>query len=229
MMGRQGGRGLCSAVLALCVIFALSGAGPPPAVKVSPPTVVLISMDGVRWDYPGKYHLPSFEAIAKEGCSARRLTPPFPSLTFPSHATLATGVNPSHHGIVANSFLDRVLDLRFSDEPEASWLKAPPLWVLCERAGMRAAVGGWCNSRGPWEGTSPAYFRPYEGGDHDRDTARWILDLLKRPASERPRLIMAWMRGADGPGHGTHRRAAVGVAGQPQGPRPHDESGSDRG
>lgn len=192
----------CLRVTALAVglLFVLSGAGPPTVPKI-PPAVVLLSMDGVRWDYPARNHLPAFEAMAREGRKAQRLTPPFPSLTFASHATLATGVGPSRHGIVANAFLDRASDRRFSDEPEASWLKAPPLWVLCERAGMKAAVRSWPSSRGAWNGVSPSYFNAYESGDHDEETVRWILDLLKRPAGERPRLIMAWARGADGPGH----------------------------
>jgi alkaline phosphatase D len=173
-------------------------------------------MDGVRWDYPGRDHLPAFRAMAESGLCAGRLTPPFPSLTFSSHATLATGVEPSAHGIVANSFLDRATDRRFSDEPEASWLSAEPLWVRCERAGLKAAVRSWPCSQGSWNGVSPSYFRAYESGDHDRETIRWILDLLRRPPGERPSLIMAWVRGADGPGHaegpdgeGVHRAMAA--------------------
>ena len=189
------------ALLGLSLILLLSGARPAPPFK-TPPTVVLISMDGVRWDYPGRDRLPAFAAMARSGWTAARLTPPFPSLTFASHATLATGVGPSRHGIVANSFLDRTLDRRFSDEPEAAWLKAPPLWVLSERAGLKAAVRSWPCSRGPWNGTSPSMFQPYARGDHDSETAQWILDLLARPAAQRPRLIMAWTSGADGAGHG---------------------------
>jgi len=205
---------LLATALAAGLFLVLLGANPSPIPRV-PPTVVLLSMDGVRWDYPDRDKLPAFGAMAREGRKAQRLTPPFPSLTFASHTTLATGVGPSLHGIVANSFLDRTLDRRFSDEPEASWLKAAPLWVLCERAGMKAAVRFWPCSQGSWNGISPSYFRAYESGDHDQETVRWILDLLKRPTGERPRLIMAWTRGADGPGHsegpdgeGVHRAMA---------------------
>ena len=211
---RPTGRWGTLCVLILGLLFFMGG-GPAPPVK-PPPTVVLLSMDGVRWDYPGRDHLPTFRAMAESGLRAGRLTPPFPSLTFPSHATLATGVAPSAHGIVANAFLDRAMDRRFSDGPEASWLRTEPIWVRCERAGMRAAVRSWPCSQGSWNGVSPSYFRAYESGDHDRETIRWILDLLGRPVGERPRLIVAWTRGADGPGHaegpdgeGVHRAMAA--------------------
>jgi predicted AlkP superfamily pyrophosphatase or phosphodiesterase len=173
------------------------GAAPTAAGRA----VVLLTMDGVRWDYPGRDALPAFKAMADGGCSASRLTPPFPSLTFPSHATLATGVGPSKHGIVANAFFDRSLDRAFGDEPEASWLKAVPLWVLAERAGIKSAVCAWPCSRGPWNGVGPSYYRPYATGLRDADTVRWILDLLRRPPDERPGLLMAWTHGADAPGH----------------------------
>jgi predicted AlkP superfamily pyrophosphatase or phosphodiesterase len=173
------------------------GAAPP----TSGHAVVLLSMDGVRWDYPDRDALPAFKAMAGAGWSASRLTPPFPSLTFPSHTTLATGVGPSKHGIVANAFFDRSMDRAFGDEPEASWLKAAPLWVLAERVGLKAAVCAWPCSRGPWDGVSASYSRPYTTGLRDADTVRWILDLLRKPPGERPGLLMAWTHGADAPGH----------------------------
>lgn len=189
-------------ILALALTLALAAtATPGPRPAPAAPAVVLITMDGVRWDYPQREALPAFSSMAAAGWTARRLTPPFPSLTFPSHATLATGVSPARNGIVANGFLDRASDRRFSDEREASWLKVPPLWVLAERAGLKAAVRSWPCSQGAWDGTSASYFRGYDGDARDGETASWILDLLHRPAPARPRLIMAWTRGADHSGH----------------------------
>jgi len=83
--------------LAMGLLLILSGASPPSVPEV-PPALVLLSMDGVRWDYPARNHLLAFEAMALGGWKAQRLIPPFPSLTFVSHATLATGVGPSRHG-----------------------------------------------------------------------------------------------------------------------------------
>ncbi len=138
------------------IVLAVAAApGPRPAPTA--PAVVLLTMDGVRWDYPQRDALPAFSSMAAAGWTAARLAPPFPSLTFPSHTTLATGVSPARHGIVANGFLDRASDRRFSDEREASWLEVPPLWVLAERAGLKAAVRSWPCSQGAWNGTSPSY------------------------------------------------------------------------
>jgi len=176
-------------------------AAPGPRPVPAAPAVVLITMDGVRWDYPLRDALPAFSSMGSAGWTARRLTPPFPSLTFPSHTTLATGVSPARNGIVANSFLDRASNRRFSDEREGSWIEVPPLWVLAERAGLKAAVRSWPCSQGAWNGTSPSFFRGYDGDARDGETVSWILDLLRRPAPDRPRLIMAWTRGADHAGH----------------------------
>ena len=189
---------LLATVLALALAAtATSGPRPAPVVR----TMVLITMDGVRWDYPLRDALPAFSSMATAGWTARRLTPPFPSLTFPSHSTLATGVSPARHGIVANSFLDRASGRRFSDEREVSWLEVPPLWALAERAGLKAAVRSWPCSQGAWNGTSPSFFQGYDGDARDGETVSWILGLLHRPAPDRPRLIMAWTRGADHAGH----------------------------
>ncbi len=164
-------------------------------------TVILLSMDGVRWDYPTRDHLPAFASMAADGLRAGRMTPPFPSLTFPSHSTLATGCYANKHGIIANSFLDRASGRRFSESGKASWLLEPPLWVLAERAGLKSAVCAWPCSLGKWHGSAPTYYQPFDRHRRDEQTADWIISLLRKAAPLRPALIMAWTHGADGPGH----------------------------
>src|SRR5882757_917408 len=69
--------------------------------------VVLVSLDGFRWDYAAKWGAPHLLKMAVEGASAPDgMIPSFPSLTFPNHYTLVTGLYPEHHGIVDNDFLD---------------------------------------------------------------------------------------------------------------------------
>ena len=66
---------------------------------------VIVSLDGFRWDYPQMYETPFFDQMAREGVKATMISS-FPSKTFPNHYTMATGLVPDHHGIVANSFWD---------------------------------------------------------------------------------------------------------------------------
>lgn len=174
---------------------------PPGAVGPVKRTVLLLTLDGVRWDYPGRQPLPHFARLAQQGAKAERLVPPFPSLTFVSHATLATGCHPDRHGIVANTFLDRETQRRFSDGKEAWWLREAPLWAWATRHGRRSAVAAWPTSQGDWQGSSARDGRPFGGGGGDEGTLAWIEELLGRPEASRPDLILAWMGGADSAGH----------------------------
>lgn len=83
---------------------------------------IVISLDGCRWDYPQWYHTPFFDRMAQEGV-ASGLIPSYPSKTFPNHYTLATGLYPDHHGIVANDFFDPTTGRRFSlGDPDTKWI-----------------------------------------------------------------------------------------------------------
>ena len=62
---------------------------------------VVISLDGFRWDYTNWYDTPFFDFMSTTGVSAG-LIPSYPSKTFPNHYTIATGLYPDNHGIVAN-------------------------------------------------------------------------------------------------------------------------------
>lgn len=184
------------------ILFLPACTASPGRKATSQKTVVLLSMDGMRWDYPGREHLQAFSEMAERGLKAGRMTPPFPSLTFPSHSTIATGCYADKHGIIANSFLDIKKHKRFTQSGStASDLKEPPLWVLAERAGIKAAVAAWPCSKGEWRGTAPTYYRPFGAPGWDTGTLKWILKLLKEPGGKRPGLIMAWTSGADHPGH----------------------------
>ena len=66
---------------------------------------VVVSLDGYRWDYPQWYDTPFIDFMASQGV-ASGLIPSYPSKTFPNHYTIATGLYPDHHGIVANEFYD---------------------------------------------------------------------------------------------------------------------------
>jgi predicted AlkP superfamily pyrophosphatase or phosphodiesterase len=165
------------------------------------PTVILLSWDGVRHDYPDRTDTPALARLTAEGARAERLLPVFPSNTFPGHVSLATGTHPDRHGIVDNHFLDRKRG-RFSMESDASWIEAEPLWAAAERQGVPAAVFFWVGSETDWRGTGARYRKaPFDSRIGEAEKVEQILAWLALEEPERPRLVMAWWHGADRVGH----------------------------
>ncbi|MFM8354869.1 MAG: ectonucleotide pyrophosphatase/phosphodiesterase [Gammaproteobacteria bacterium] len=190
--------------LALALQVPTSAADPAPQ-DVPQPTVIVLSWDGLRHDYPDLHSaevpLPGLARVATDGARAERLIPVFPSNTFPGHVALATGTYPDRHGIPDNVFLDRQRGLyRYS--PDANWLDAEPLWIAAERQGIRAATYFWVGSETDWRGQRPRYREaPFDGDRPESAKVDRILEWLALPPAERPRLIMSYWAGADDAGH----------------------------
>ena len=77
------------------------------------PYVILISIDGFRWDLADKYQAKNLIKLRESGVQADYLKPSYPSLTFPNHYSIVTGLYPSHHGVVNNIFYDKTTDVLF--------------------------------------------------------------------------------------------------------------------
>ncbi len=165
--------------------------------------MIVLSLDGVRFDYPDRPGLPSFARLAQAGARAQALVPVFPSITFPSHVSLATGAPADRHGIVNNKFHDAELgDFAYDNARDGRFLEAEPLWVAAERQGVRAATFFWVGSQTAWRGSAASYRRaPFDPTISEREKVDQILAWLDLPEGERPGLIMCWWHGADGPGH----------------------------
>src|SRR5271167_2332375 len=109
--------------------------GPNVAEQQQKHYVVMVSLDGFRYDYPKKYGAKHILALGAKGASAPDgMIPSYPSLTFPNHYTLVTGLYPEHHGIVGNNFYDPIRKARYEyRDPKAtedgSWYGGTPLWV----------------------------------------------------------------------------------------------------
>jgi len=56
------------------------------------PTVLLVSFDGFRWDYLEKNPTPNLHKLIQTGARAKELVPIYPSVTFPNHYTIVTGL-----------------------------------------------------------------------------------------------------------------------------------------
>jgi predicted AlkP superfamily pyrophosphatase or phosphodiesterase len=196
--------------VAACAPAAPSAAGPEAhraaAAADMQPTVILISLDGFRYDYIDRFPVPTLRRLAAEGVRAQSMIPAFPTLTFPNHYTLVTGLRPESHGIIANSMYDPEMDASFSlgDRDAVSdprWWGGTPIWVSAERAGQRTASMFWPGSEAPIQGMHPTHWFTY---DHDKPgPARidQVLSWLDMPAAERPTFITLYFAVVDDMGH----------------------------
>ncbi|MEZ4470648.1 MAG: ectonucleotide pyrophosphatase/phosphodiesterase [bacterium] len=191
-------RALLAAAALLASLVACGGPPPPILAPASHRAVVIISMDGMRHDYPQRVEGGGFARLAREGAIGDRLIPPFPSQTFPGHASLATGVTTDRHGIMNNRFKDRVRGA-FNYGEEASWYDAMPLWIHATRSGVRTHVFHWVGSQGDWQGTRPAIARDFDKSIDDDDKVDAILDWLR--GAQPPGLVMSYFLGCDHQGH----------------------------
>jgi len=168
---------------------------------------VVVSLDGFRWDYPRWYDTPFIDEMAERGVSAG-LIPSFPSKTFPNHYTLATGLYPDHHGIIANEFYDPITDEEFSlsdpaKKSDPRFYGGEPIWNTAHRQGKRTAVYYWPGSDVKVNGRYPDRYLNY---DHMprltmEERLQGVVDELRKPEQQRPDLIMAYLEQPDAHGH----------------------------
>jgi len=176
------------------------------AGNTQPPTLIVLSFDGWRWDYDRKAPTPNLHRLMARGVRAERLIPSFPSKTFPNHYTIVTGLYPGHHGIVANTMYDPTTGLRFSlanreAVGDAQWWGGEPLWVTLHRHGLRAATLFWPGSEAPIGGMRPHDWLLYDHTLTNTKRVDRVLNWLDRPTADRPALITAYFSDTDDAGH----------------------------
>ena len=128
-------------------------------------TTVIVSLDGFRWDYPQMYDTPFLDSLGRRGVRAV-MRPSFPSKTFPNHYTLATGLVPDHHGIIANKFYDVASGRTFSigdkvTGKDGSFYGGEPIWLTARRQGVKVGVVYWPGSDVAIRGQYPDYYQDY--------------------------------------------------------------------
>ncbi len=168
-------------------------------------SVVVLSMDGFRWDYPDIYHTPNLDRIAKAGCKAGSLKPSYPSKTFPNHYAIATGLYPDHNGIVQNSFYDPKLDRTFrmgdrqAVEDSIFW-EGEAIWETAERQGVKTAAYFWVGSESN-EHYRPGISKKYESGFPYKQQIDTVFKWLSMPSDIRPELVMFYFDEPDKTSH----------------------------
>jgi len=180
--------------------------GPNTPQQLSKPYVILVSLDGFRYDYPKHYHADHLLALAAQGASAPDgMIPAYPSITFPNHYTIITGLYPEHHGIVANSFYDPVRKEIYSYHDktvsDGTWYGGTPLWVLAEQQGMRSASFFWVGSEADIQGVRPTYYLKFDNSFPNGKRVEQVLAWLRLPPEQRPHFITLYFSDTDQAGH----------------------------
>lgn len=168
--------------------------------------LILVSLDGFRWDYCSKAPTPVFDSIANNGVKAESIEPSFPSKTFPNHYTLATGLYPDHHGIVNNIFYcpeyGDVYKISDRDKVgDGNYYSGKPIWNLAEEQGVKSASFYWVGSEAKINGRLPAYWKKYVHNFPFEQRVDTVLSWLQLPENERPHLILLYFHEPDSKGH----------------------------
>lgn len=176
------------------------------AQQNSEPTVILISLDGFRYDYVEKFQPENLTKFIKNGVAAKSLIPSFPTKTFPNHYTIATGLRPEHHGIVDNSFYDPTKDQTYAIRNremvvDGTWYGGTPLWVLAEQNEIKAASYFFVGSEADVQGVRPSYYYDYDGRITNLTRVSEVFKWLQMPDSIRPRMITMYFSDMDDEGH----------------------------
>jgi predicted AlkP superfamily pyrophosphatase or phosphodiesterase len=172
----------------------------------SKPYVILVSADGFRYDYAEKYQATHLLNLSNEGVKAASMIPSYPSVTFPNHYTLVTGLYPAHQGIVNNSFYDRNRKEFYTSGnkvkvADASWYGGTPLWVLAEQQHMLTASFYWVASEAAIKGINPTYYYVYNEQIDIHKRIQTVVNWLKLPPDARPHLITFYFPQVDHAGH----------------------------
>ncbi len=174
----------------------------------APPPLILISLDAFRWDYcalhPGES--PNLRRLAREGVSARGLIPVFPSNTFPNHYSIATGLYPSHHGIINNEFFDPGLGELFHYNRSASvqdsrWWGGEPIWATANKQGLKSASSFWVGSEAKIAGERPTFWRTYDPKVTFEQRFNDLFAWLHLPSDQRPAMITFYLEETNSIGH----------------------------
>lgn len=195
--------GLFGCGLLLCINSALAN---PQVEQTQKPYVLLVSIDGYRHDYT-QLHKPTFiTEFARNAAQVTQFKPSFPTVTFPNHITLVTGLYPAHHGIVANRFYHQQLQQTYAMNikqavTDGRFYQGVPLWSLAGQQGMKSATYFWPGSEAEIAGQRPDYWLPYNDDAPNNQRVEQVLQWLNLPQDQRPQFVTLYFSDVDTAGH----------------------------
>lgn len=203
---------LLAVLLVVLTASARAAVGPPLNAPLNAlgqrdkPYLVLVSIDGFRWDYPSLGDTPALDRMAAAGLKAEALQPVFPTQTFPNHFSIATGLPPAQHGLVGNDFPDerRARWYHYKDRAsvqDGDWYRAEPIWVTAARQGMVTAAYYFVGTEAPVGGVRPDHWHAFDPEVPPEQRVRQVLDWLAEPPASRPHVITLYFEQVDDHSH----------------------------
>lgn len=171
-----------------------------------PHALILISIDGFRADYLDRHITPTLSGLADHGVRADAMKSAFPTLTFPNHYTLVTGLYPDHHGIVNNRMVDPDNGHRFVYKEQATitdpaWWGGEPIWVTAEKHGLHAATMFWPGSDVAIAGVRPTHWNVFDGKVTADERVDRLLGWMDEPKPARATFLTLYFDQVDHAGH----------------------------
>ncbi|KAH8825018.1 Phosphodiest-domain-containing protein [Flagelloscypha sp. PMI_526] len=170
-------------------------------------TVLIVSIDGLRADYLDRGLTPHLLDIAKQGLRAKSMVPIFPTLTFPNHWALMTGLYAESHGLnISKNFWDPVTSSEFHYNLneiawKSSWWLGEPMWETAKKANIKTANLMWPGPPTTLGGASPTYFVPWRNHVPLDEKLDQIFAWIDLPLDQRPQFISAYEPSLDQAGH----------------------------
>ncbi|ESO96943.1 hypothetical protein LOTGIDRAFT_214482 [Lottia gigantea] len=165
--------------LLLCTgIGAIWSANIPPLSK----KVLMISMDGFRWDYLDMVpETPHIKQMAGNGVQLKYVNNTFITKTFPTHYAIATGLWEETHGIVGNSMYDPLFNetFRMGNTETKWWNEGEPIWITAKKQNLKTGTYFWPGSEVKIQGMYPDIWKRYNGSVPFRDRVDTVVDWFQ--------------------------------------------------
>ncbi|XP_022102616.1 venom phosphodiesterase 2-like [Acanthaster planci] len=175
----------------------------PPGVDRPP--LLLVSLDGFRADYLRRKLTKHIKRLSDCGTHAPYMLPSFPSVTFPNHYTIATGLYPEHNGLIGNSMYDpdtkKSYYIGSAEAGKKEWYYGEPIWNTAKKNGLRTGCYFWVGSDVDIQDMRPDYFFVYTNNITPEQKIDTIRGWLQLPTGKRPDFITLYFNEPDHEAH----------------------------